>query len=174
MSPSFSNILFVNVCVVCSLLRKAEGSGNSATQMASESIRSYRKIPRLFKRFRINVFSSSYFSLIDLLFRPIFNPSQPELHFYLDGLRCFSKNFINFVAQKICILIISIFIVIFIIFPSGLQTFWQSAFAWHFRPFLAEHGHLWTLEPTELPPFSVEWHGTITHLAKVRLQCKVN
>ena len=63
---------------------------------------------------------------------------------------------------------------IFLFNISGLERFWQSAFAWFFRPFLAEHGHLWTLEPTELPPLSVDWpwHST-THLAKVRFQCQV-
>ena len=63
---------------------------------------------------------------------------------------------------------------IFLLNISGLERFWQSAFAWFFRPFLAEHGHLWTLEPTELPPLSVDWpwHST-THLAKVRFQCQV-
>ena len=63
---------------------------------------------------------------------------------------------------------------IFLLNISGLERFWQSAFAWFFRPFLAEHGHLWTLEPTELPPLSVDWpwHFT-THLAKVRFQCQV-
>ncbi|EFX86492.1 hypothetical protein DAPPUDRAFT_97469 [Daphnia pulex] len=57
--------------------------------------------------------------------------------------------------------------------PYGLETFWQSAFCWFFRPFVAAHGHLWTLEPTELPPLSVEWpwHST-SFSAKVRFQCK--
>ncbi len=58
---------------------------------------------------------------------------------------------------------------------SGLETFWQSAFCWFFRPFLTGHGHLWTLEPTQLPPLSVEWPWhSISYLAKVRFQCKVN
>ncbi|XP_046640385.1 uncharacterized protein LOC124325478 isoform X2 [Daphnia pulicaria] len=57
--------------------------------------------------------------------------------------------------------------------PYGLETFWQSAFCWFFRPFVAAHGHLWTLEPTELPPLSVEWpwHST-SFSAKARFQCK--
>ena len=63
---------------------------------------------------------------------------------------------------------------ILIIFRSGLEKFWQSAFAWFFLPFLASHGHIWTLQPTEHTPLSVEcpWHS-ITHLAKVRFQCHV-
>ena len=63
---------------------------------------------------------------------------------------------------------------IFLFNISGFERFWQNAFAWLFRPFLAEHGHLWTLDPTELPPLSVDWpwHFT-THLAKVRFQCQV-
>jgi hypothetical protein len=67
-----------------------------------------------------------------------------------------------------------IFSLSFKIVYSGLETFWQSAFCWFFRPFVSAHGHLWTLEPTELPPLSVEWpwHST-SFSAKVRFQCKV-
>ncbi|KZS01345.1 Uncharacterized protein APZ42_002030, partial [Daphnia magna] len=57
---------------------------------------------------------------------------------------------------------------------SGLESFWQSAFRWFFQPFLASHGHLWTLEPTELPPLSIEWPWhSVTYFAKVRFQCQV-
>jgi hypothetical protein len=57
---------------------------------------------------------------------------------------------------------------------SGLETFWQSAFAWFFRPYLNTYGHLWTLTPTELRPLSYPtWHTTI-YSAKVRFLCQVN
>lgn len=57
---------------------------------------------------------------------------------------------------------------------SGLEVFWQSAFAWFFQPFLAAYGHLWTLEPTELPPLSVDWPWhSASYSAKVRYQCQV-
>ena len=57
---------------------------------------------------------------------------------------------------------------------SGLETFWQSAFAWFFRPYLNTYGHLWTLKPTELRPLSYPtWHTT-NYLAKVRFLCQVN
>ncbi|KAK4007965.1 hypothetical protein OUZ56_013124 [Daphnia magna] len=57
--------------------------------------------------------------------------------------------------------------------PYGLESFWQSAFRWFFQPFLASHGHLWTLEPTELPPLSIEWPWhSVTYFAKVRFQCQ--
>jgi len=58
---------------------------------------------------------------------------------------------------------------------SGLETFWQSAFAWFFRPMWIVHDHLWTMEPTELPPSSNEWpwHST-TYSAKIRFRCNDN
>ena len=57
-------------------------------------------------------------------------------------------------------------------FCSGLETFWQSAFAWFFRPLWTVHEHLWTMEPTELAPSSTEWpwHAT-TYSAKIRFRC---
>ena len=58
---------------------------------------------------------------------------------------------------------------------SGLDTFWQSAFAWFFRPLWLIHNHLWTFEPVELPPLSCEWPWhSATYSSKIRFQCNVN
>ncbi len=69
-------------------------------------------------------------------------------------------------------------LLILLLFPiicSGLETFWQSAFAWFFRPLWIAHDHLWTMEPTELAPSSTEWpwHAT-TYSAKIRFRCNVD
>ena len=58
---------------------------------------------------------------------------------------------------------------------SGLERYWQSAFAWFFRPYMIGHSHVWTLEPVELPPISANWpwhHVSFT--AKVHFQCPVS
>ena len=59
-------------------------------------------------------------------------------------------------------------------FYSGLEKYWQFAFAWFFRPYLTAHDHLWTMQPVELPPVSVEWPWhSLSYLAKVHFQCPV-
>ena len=57
---------------------------------------------------------------------------------------------------------------------SGLEVYWQSAFAWFFLPFTSV-GHVWTLTPVQSPPPTTEWtwHCS-TYSAKVRFQCQVD
>ncbi|XP_032793936.2 uncharacterized protein LOC116930648 [Daphnia magna] len=57
--------------------------------------------------------------------------------------------------------------------PYGMEQFWQSAFAWFFRPLWFNSNHLWTLSPISSPPVNDEWPWhTISYSAKVRFQCQ--
>lgn len=56
-----------------------------------------------------------------------------------------------------------------------MEQFWQSAFAWFFRPLWFNSNHLWTLSPISSPPVNDEWPWhTISYSAKVRFQCQVS
>ncbi|EFX74090.1 hypothetical protein DAPPUDRAFT_252145 [Daphnia pulex] len=43
--------------------------------------------------------------------------------------------------------------------PYGMEQFWQSAFAWFFRPLWVNSDHLWTLSPISSPPVCQYKHG---------------
>jgi hypothetical protein len=83
----------------------------------------------------------------------------------LIGIQCPSKLALWFYSINL----------IMFIFSSGMEQFWQSAFAWFFRPLWVNSDHLWTLSPISSPPVCQVWPWhTITYSAKVRFQCPVS
>ena len=85
----------------------------------------------------------------------------------LIGTQCLSKSFITTNFRPMFLLLFCVF--------SGMEQFWQSAFAWFFRPLWINSDHLWTLSPISSPPVCNEWPWhAITYSAKVRFQCPVS